>query len=704
MSKKQAIINKFFQPKTKDYVLSSVPLRIKPRSLQGVRNIQNLHRSSVVISLLSSDEEDDEVTSVNEETVNVSFLNTTKNGSCCNNETVNEVSTSKNETSISVEISLADKSDELETTDGFLEVVLQEENGSSDENENPKPKEEFADYKLNSFLSMIDWVLNDETNYHLFNEDDWTVIEHFKSMSVPSQRLYVRLYVRKHRWIRTSKISYPDIGDNLQEMFDELVVKRLLLPCNVIDNLEEVLELLDPAELKACAKSINGVNLSKLTSKQSLTDAIKKHAKSSRSIQNFFSAKSSSVEQTILHYVKKMIGSTAFCIDENSGRLFSRMCYLYYPPQVNEDENAAILSQQLFNQLKVENGELTYPTYTINKKDVIYKTRDDLVLYEIACRLESKILVGIEKKNFECLVSQHLPEAESQFHKIFSNQQHAADLLLPNYLRNQTAGHIFTRCLNHLVAVLEQLKDHARAVEVLRLIYLQEVYCQHYKGKWLERLAIDLDKHLKQPAEALEMIVNGLKDPNVKVGFRYSVYQRGQRLAKSLNPKVSISFSNCSDLDVEKCPEITITAEALARNVNGRKNIFTTTNQDGDITCIPVEEAALRHYKCNGYTKGLHSESIVYHALLNLLMWNVIYSDVPDAFRTCYQSQPLDMSFEDFYRKDYDVPSDVFDKLILESLELDDDQMYSVMIAAVLSTQTKLKSLILSYRATTLED
>lgn len=45
--------------------------------------------------------------------------------------------------------------------------------------------------------------------------------------------------------------------------------------------------------------------------------------------------------------VKKMLGSTAFCIDDNSGRLFSRMCHLYYPPQVNEDENAVVLSQQL---------------------------------------------------------------------------------------------------------------------------------------------------------------------------------------------------------------------------------------------------------------------------------------------------------------------------------------------------------------------
>lgn len=301
--------------------------------------------------------------------------------------------------------------------------------------------------------------------------------------------------------------------------------------------------------------------------------------------------------------------------------------------------------------MKVENGELIYPRYTINKKVVIYKTRNDLVLYEIACRLENRILVAIEKKNFDLLISQLLPDAESEFQKIFSSQCHATDLLLPMYLRNQTPGHVFTRCLNHLVTVLEQQKSHEKAVEVLRRIYLQDVYCQYYRGKWLERLAIDLDKHLKKPEEALEMIINGLKDTNVKVGFRYSIYQRGQRLAKSLNPKITTTFTNCSEYDLEKCPEVTITFETLDRNVNGRRNIFTTTNEDGDITCISVEEAALRYYRRNGFVKGLHSEGIVYHALFNLLLWDVIYSDITDAFRTCYQSLPLDLSFEDFYRR-----------------------------------------------------
>ncbi|KAJ6642446.1 Fanconi-associated nuclease 1 [Pseudolycoriella hygida] len=644
-SKKQQSINNFFQRKEKSYALTDTPLRIKPRSIQRSSNSANVNYNFVdlsncgVISLLSSDDEDE----VRSNTQKTGPIRPAKPKKLeleleCKNENLVQVSNS-------VKTSFEAKSEEFVATNVLLEKQTESLGTGSGQ------LEEFTDYKLSNFTTMINWVLSDETNYHLFNEEDWSIVETFKSMTVPSQRLYVRLYIRKHRWIRSSKISYPELGGNLELMFEELVQKRLLLPCNVIHNLEEILELLDLPELKTCAKSVNGINLSKATSKQSLISAIIKHAKSSRSIQNYFSRKSLSVEQTILNHVKKMLGSTAFCIDENCGRLFSRMCYLYYPPQVNEDENAVILSQQFFNQLKVQNGELTFPKYTINKKEVIYKAREDLVLFETACRLENKILVAIEKKDFDLLLSQLLPEAESEFHKIFSNRNYASDLMLPAYLRNQTAGHVFTRCLSHIIAVLEQQKQHEKAVEVLRLVYLQDVYCQYYKGKWLERLAIDLDKHLKKPNEALEFIVNGLKDTQVKVGPRYSIYQRGQRLAKSLNPRTPITFSNCSEYDFEKCAEVTITSETLGRNVNGRQNIFTTTNEDGDITCIPVEEAALRHYKKNGFTQGLHSEAIVYHALLNLMLWDAVYSNIPDAFRTCNQSLPLDLSFEDFYQR-----------------------------------------------------
>lgn len=233
MSKKQSKIKTFFQPKAKNFILSSKPLHIKSwsclKSSKGNVNNNLDISSSTVISLLSSDEEDNNIT---EEKENIEEENNPNPLLNCptNDEFEMKESSQVSPPSESSHNSLHDKSVELAYITEFLDVVIQEDAGSFD-TEKKELSEESTDYKLNNFSSMIDWVLNDESNYHLFNEDDWTVINNFKSMSVRSQRLYVRLYVRKHRWIRSSKISYPELGDDMKEICDELVQKRLLLPC-----------------------------------------------------------------------------------------------------------------------------------------------------------------------------------------------------------------------------------------------------------------------------------------------------------------------------------------------------------------------------------------------------------------------------------------------------------------------------------------
>lgn len=45
---------------------------------------------------------------------------------------------------------------------------------------------------------------------------------------VCSQQLLVRLYLRKHRWIRVDKLSYPEISCDLGPSIEELVRRNLL--------------------------------------------------------------------------------------------------------------------------------------------------------------------------------------------------------------------------------------------------------------------------------------------------------------------------------------------------------------------------------------------------------------------------------------------------------------------------------------------
>ena len=51
---------------------------------------------------------------------------------------------------------------------------------------------------------------------------------HF-DLAEPEQQLFVRLFLRKHDWIREAKLSYEDIASDLSPIVQSLVDKRFLL-------------------------------------------------------------------------------------------------------------------------------------------------------------------------------------------------------------------------------------------------------------------------------------------------------------------------------------------------------------------------------------------------------------------------------------------------------------------------------------------
>ncbi|KAF9495876.1 hypothetical protein BDN71DRAFT_1447067 [Pleurotus eryngii] len=68
---------------------------------------------------------------------------------------------------------------------------------------------------------------------------------------------------------------------------------------------------------------------------------------------------------------------------------------------------------------------------------------------------------------------------------------------------------------------------------------------------------------------------------------------------------------------------------------------------------VNVETRALQYYERQGF-KGFHSETGILTTLFALLFWDIIFWDVPGAFETPYQTEPLDLRDEIFYyaRKD----------------------------------------------------
>lgn len=131
-----------------------------------------------------------------------------------------------------------------------------------------------------------------------------------------------------------------------------------------ITNLREGLELLSHYETKTLVKALNGI-AGGGHSKGDSIESILKLCKTSTSIKSHFGGSKETLDEVALkrsvfllrgiksiniflrHRVKNIVGSSAYRVNEDMSRLFSRMTYLYYPPQVNEDENGLVTSHEL---------------------------------------------------------------------------------------------------------------------------------------------------------------------------------------------------------------------------------------------------------------------------------------------------------------------------------------------------------------------
>ncbi len=75
------------------------------------------------------------------------------------------------------------------------------------------------------------------------------------------------------------------------------------------------------------------------------------------------------------------------------------------------------------------------------------------------------------------------------------------DKSLPSYLRVFTAGAVYTRVLSQDVELLQKLRQYDQAVALLEGLIKQDVYHVSYRGHWYERLALNLNQHLKKHAQ-----------------------------------------------------------------------------------------------------------------------------------------------------------------------------------------------------------
>ncbi|XP_008056821.1 fanconi-associated nuclease 1 [Carlito syrichta] len=503
-------------------------------------------------------------------------------------------------------------------------------------------------YYLQSFLVVLKAVLENEDDMMLFDEQEKGIVAKFYQLSASGQKLYVRLFQRKLSWIKMNKLEYEEIASDLTPVIEELKHAGFLQTESELQELSEVLELLSAPELKTLAKTFHLVNPN--GQKQQLMDAFLKLARQ-RSVCTWGRSQPA-VSAVILKRAKTLAGQS-LRVCKGPRAVFSRILLLFSLTDSTEDEDAACGGQgQLSTVLLVNLGRMEFPSYTVHRKTQIFQDREDLIRYAAAMHMLSDISTAIANGNWE--EAKELSQcAKRDWNKLKNHPSLRYHEALPLFLRCFTVGWIYTRILSRTVEILQRLHMYEEAVEELENLLSQRIYCPDSRGRWWDRLALNLHQHLKRLEPAIKCITEGLADPEVRTGHRLALYQRAARLRESPGcRKYRHLFQQLPEITVDDVKHVTITGRLCPQRGMG-KSVFVM--EAGEATAptmvlCSVEELALAYYRRSGFDQGIHGEGSTFSTLCGLLLWDEIFMDgIPDVFRNTYQAFPLDLCTDSFF-------------------------------------------------------
>ncbi|NXS06377.1 FAN1 nuclease, partial [Neodrepanis coruscans] len=476
--------------------------------------------------------------------------------------------------------------------------------------------------------------------------------------AVGGQKLYVRLFQRKLNWLKVNKIEYGEISVDLSPVIEELAAARFLQTESELEDLCEGLDLLSAPELKSLAKIFHLPNPN--GQKQQLVEDFLRLAKQ----RSVFSRSQAGVGTVILKRVKGLAGK---CVRVCKGprAVFSRVLLLFSLPESVEDEEGGSGGQgQLFTVLMANMGRVVFPSYTVNRRTQVFQDRDDLIRYATAAHLSNDIATAMVNGNWEEANNLYLC-AKQTWSELKNHPSLSYHRALPEYLRRFTVGWVYTRILSQGVEILQRLHMYKEAVQELQSLLAQDVYCADSRGRWWDRLALNLHQHLKNTKKALGCIQRGLSDPCVRTGHRLALSLRALRLRDSPSCKhLRGLFQELPAMAVEDVTHVTINGKMCPQTGMG-KSVFLMEDiddEEGSKDCsastvmCSVEELALAHYRRNGFDQGIHGEGSTFLTLYGILMWDIIFmDDIPDVFRNSYQTSPLDLYTDSFYENRRDV-------------------------------------------------
>ncbi|KAK9474272.1 VRR-NUC domain-containing protein [Dipodascopsis tothii] len=498
---------------------------------------------------------------------------------------------------------------------------------------------------IGAFTEALDGVLAGELG--LFSEDEQATFGVFQSLSENARKLYVRLFLRKPRWIRASTLeTYAEVAD-LAGALRELRAHGFLESSLGHATLDEMLETLSADELRALARD---TGCATAAPKAALRQTIRRSSRG----QSRLSFSGGGLSIAFDGQGNKITGDDRLRaqVDALAGErvrtaagpreLFDRVHIVFFRSTSLDERPLTALVLAL-------SARRTYPTYNVSRSTDVFRSRDGLLDYERTLQLQLRVdalfgaLVG--SGAMEELRALLEPERDRWWAAATTTAppQTPAERLRARY----TAGHVRTRLMYKLAAVLCRLQAHAEAHELYGDLLAQHAFRRDRRGEWYQQRALIETRYLGDDRaagkrRALATCLAGLQDPDTHEIYQGDLARRTCRLERELRvlPRLRHDFSHVA---LRQAAERTFHGTRVDAGDGGRSQWLDAA---GDRTT--VENMCLGCYERDGW-RGRHTEGGIVRSLFALVLWEVLFQDVPGAFETKYQTAPLDLGTDAFY-------------------------------------------------------
>ncbi|KAI8883044.1 hypothetical protein K501DRAFT_219991 [Backusella circina FSU 941] len=528
-------------------------------------------------------------------------------------------------------------------------------------------------------VDILNTVLDGEA--YLFDKKELDLFDRFKNLDDDAKHLFVRLLLRKHKWILHNKINYENNIHDKDKAIQSLSTHGLIETEGDLIDLNTALHILNRNQLKEITKAMN-TDTPPMSRRHDYIASIKKFAQ--QSSFDLMSRYSDSKEETTMKQLWKLIYSligSCVRIKDDAFESFQRLQIIYYRLNVLTGDNHMSAS------ILVKMDKRRYPQYMISRTCDLWASRYEYLQYEEALLTERRFETSLDVIRQSNKADQELIRAiyaecwalcEDKLGLWEMFVEMAEETQSAYYLRRFEAGWIYTRLLHHALDSLSRLQKYNIESIILEKLLKQRVYQLSRRGTWYERLSLIqmtylVDKSKKTDRlklkEALQTCIDAVHDQRVHQIHLSSIYKRINRLERKLCiPKRE--QHDFSYLALKTPNTITIHGERLYQQEIGKKSTW-RSNTGAECT---VEQVALEYYEKQGY-KGFHAENGVITMICTLLFWQVIFAPIPGVFETPYQSAPLDLHSGDFFEARLEIISQVL-------LEISDGDYLSILKTA----------------------